>query len=98
MDSDEEIELKNGMSLEDFRKYCAAHDKNVSTTWDYEKFRIRCLYCGSEDVRMVDDLEYHEGSGCPTCGFDSYITGVIIIKCLLCGTGMQVVKDDAFGR
>ena len=34
------------------------------------------------NVKNVDNREYHEGSGCPTCGYESYTTGRIIIKCL----------------
>ena len=88
------IELKDGMSLKDFKTYCEKADCNLVTKWNYKKFSILCKECGSYNVQVVDDLEYHEGSSCPTCGFDSYTTGKIIIKCLNCGTGMQVLDSE----
>ncbi len=85
------------MDNNEFKKYCEEHDDNLVTKWDYNKFKIICNKCNSKNVKIVDDLEHHEGSGCPTCGFDSYNTGIIIIKCLNCGSAMQVLDAGSLG-
>ena len=88
------MELENDMSVEDFKKYCNEKDVNITAKWNYESFKMICQKCKSQNVKVVDDLEFHEGSGCPTCGFDAYTTGKIIIKCLDCGNGMQVLSSE----
>ena len=82
------------MDNEEFKKYCEEHDDNLVTKWDYKKFKIKCEKCNSLNVKIVDDLEHHEGSSCETCGFNSYNTGKIIIKCLDCGSAMQVLNTS----
>ncbi len=82
------------MDKEEFKKYCEENDDNLVTKWDYKKFKIRCEKCKSLKVKVVDNLEYHGGSDCPTCGYDSFTTGKIIIKCLECGSAMQVLDAD----
>ncbi len=79
------------MDKEEFKKYCEENDDNLVTKWDYKKFKIKCLKCNSENVKAVDNIELHEGSSCPTCGYESYNTGKIVIKCLDCGSAMQVL-------
>lgn len=37
---------------------------------------FKCTSCGSKNL----DFEYHEGSSCPSCGYDSYVE----ITCLDC--------------
>ena len=88
------VVLKDNMSLKDFKKYCAEKDTNITSKWNYESFKIVCQKCKSEDVVIVDDLKYNGGSNCPTCGFDGYNTGKIIIKCISCGNGMQIVDSE----
>ena len=80
------------MNIEEFKKYCEKFDDNIKTKWDYDKFEMKCKKCKSKDVIIVDNFEYDEGSGCPTCGYDSYTSGKMIVKCLDCGSAMQVLK------
>lgn len=85
---------KEQMNMKEFKKYCEEHDDNLVTKWDYDKFEIRCVKCNSTNVKIVDNVEYNEGASCPTCGYDSYTSGRIIIKCFNCGGGMQVLNME----
>jgi DNA-directed RNA polymerase subunit RPC12/RpoP len=82
------------MNIEEFKKYAEKNDDNLVTKWNYNKFKFICQKCKSKNVKVVSDLTHHEGDDCPTCGYDSYNTGKIIIKCLNCGQGMQVLNVE----
>ena len=82
------------MTLDEFKKYCEKEDCNLVTKWDYTQFKIVCVKCRSNNCKIVDNIEYNEGSGCPTCGYDSYTHGNIIVKCVDCGNGMQVLDCE----
>ncbi len=85
------------MDNNEFKKYCEEHDDNLVTTWDYNKFKLKCCKCNSFNVKMVDNIEYDKGSSCPTCGYEASIGGKIIIKCLKCGSAMQVLDAESLG-
>jgi Zn finger protein HypA/HybF involved in hydrogenase expression len=82
------------MNLEDFKKYCEEHDDNLMSEWNYNKFKIQCQKCNSFNVKIVDDLEHHEGHGCPTCGYESYNSGRLIVKCISCGSAIQILSTE----
>ena len=86
-----DIELKENMTIVGFKKYAEKHDTNLVTKWDYNSFKIQCQKCNSFNVRIVDDIVHNFGSDCPTCGYDSSTRGLIIIKCIDCGNGMQIL-------
>ena len=81
------------MNKEEFKKYCEEHDDNLVTKWDYNKFTIICNECG-KGCKVIDNLEYDGGSSCPTCGYDASVSGKIIVKCLNCGSAMQVLDAE----
>jgi len=86
-------EMEN-MTLEEFKIFCEDNSDNLKKSWDFNLFGIVCKKCKSNNVVHVDTREFNAGSSCPTCGYDSYTTGIIIIKCLNCGNALQILNPD----
>jgi len=83
------------MSLEEFKKMCYEEDYNIVEAWDFKRFKVTCMDCGSDEIQLAS--EPREGAmGSEYTGWMSgfHSEGGLLVKCIKCGKAMSIGHYD----
>lgn len=82
------------MNLKEFRQYCIDNSDSFSDEWDFDKFKIICQKCKSDECGLIIEGKQMSRGSTQTGMWTRKDSG-ILVKCNNCGHAMILGEIDS---